>query len=254
MFLTPKETVAIEQAYPGQIGIAKKGYWHQQEVGYRAVNGEAIVDGDIVIHPDELSAERLPQTESTGRTRSTAKWPNNTIVYQVDPTVPNPQWVDQAIAHWQAVTPIRFVRRTTERAYVLFRGGSGCSSNVGRIGSLQYITLSSSCSVGNIIHEIGHTVGLWHEQSRADRDAHITINTQNIQAGYENDFKTYIQTNYDGFDFGPTLDFGSIMMYGPYTFSKNGQPTITRKDGSLFSIQRDGLSPTDIATVRQMYP
>lgn len=256
MSLTPQpgESIRTEQAYPGQTGHWKKGYWLNKEATYQTLNGEAIVDGDMVLHPHDLSDELQPEPETTGRTRSSAKWPNKTVVYQIDTSVPNPGLVTQAIAHWEAMTPIRFVKRTTERGFVLFRGGSGCSSNVGRIGVQQYVTTGSGCSLGNIIHEIGHTVGLWHEQNRADRDGHVTINFGNIQPGTENNFQTYVQMNYDGLDLGTALDFGSIMMYSPYEFSSNGQPTITRKDGSLYSIQRNGLSPLDVATVKAMYP
>lgn len=254
--LTPQqqELVHTEQAYPGQTGLWKKGYWLNNEVMYQSLNGEAVVDGDMVLHPHDLSDELLPEGESTGRTRASAKWPNKTVIYQLDPSVPNANLVTQAMAHWEATTPIRFVQRTTERGFVLFRGGSGCSSNIGRIGVQQYVTLGTECSLGNIIHEIGHTVGLWHEQNRADRDGHVTVNFGNIRPGAEHNFQTYVQANYDGFDLGTAMDFGSIMMYSPYDFSSNGQPTITKKDGSLYSIQRNGLSPTDVATVRAMYP
>ena len=44
---------------------------------------------------------------------------------------------------------------------------------MGRRGNRQDITLGAGCTVGNCIHEIGHAVGLWHEQSREDRDAFL---------------------------------------------------------------------------------
>ncbi|MCY7356609.1 MAG: M12 family metallopeptidase, partial [Rudanella sp.] len=150
--LTPqlRESVHTEQAYPGQTGPWLKGYWLNSEVQYQSLNGEAIMDGDMVFHPHDLSGELLPQPQTTGRARASAKWPNRTVIYQIDPSVPYPDLVTQAISHWEATTPIRFVQRTFERAFVRFRGGRGCSSNVGRIGVEQYITLSSACTLGNI--------------------------------------------------------------------------------------------------------
>jgi hypothetical protein len=50
-----------------------------------------------------------------------------------------------------------------------------------------------------------------------------------------------------------TLSFASIMMYGPNAFSKNGKPTITKKDGTLYTVQRNALSRNDIAIVNSIY-
>jgi hypothetical protein len=43
-------------------------------------------------------------------------------------------------------------------------------------------------------------------------------------------------------------------MYPSFAFSNNGQPTITRRDGSSFSAQRSALSDGDLRIVREMYP
>jgi hypothetical protein len=69
-------------------------------------------------------------------------------------------------------------------------------------------------------HELGHALGLEHEQSRPDRDAYVQINYGNIQAGYEYNFD--IAGNANG-----QYDFDSVMHYGAYAFSANGQPTLT---------------------------
>jgi hypothetical protein len=144
------------------------------------------------------------------------------------------------------------VQRTNQTAYVIFRVGSGCSSNIGRTGRVQYINLASGCSTGNTIHEIGHALGLFHEQTRNDRDSFLTINFNNIQSGYENNFAKYSALGYTGTDFGP-LDFGSIMMYGSLSFSSNGLPTIVKTDGTTFNIQRNGLSEGDRIGIDAMY-
>ena len=168
--------------------------------------------------------------------------------------MPNPQVVRDAIAHWEQNTAMRFPLRTAANAaqfpnFVRFFRGDGCWSHVGMQGGQQDISLGAGCGLGQAIHEIGHAAGLWHEQSREDRDRSIRINWANIEAGREHNFNQHIT---DGDDVGG-YDFGSIMHYGATAFTSNGQPTITTLGGQAIG-QRNGLSAGDIAAIRFIYP
>lgn len=252
----------VEVAYPDDFGKLSEVYFTGQKITVEHLNGDLVFEGDILLTPDMVSSQEVKLIYEKGETPSTqksvgrtsARWPDNKVYFSIDANLDNKQRVTDAISHWEANTSLDFIQRTTQSNYIYFTTGSGCASFIGMIGGKQNITLASGCSTGSTIHEIGHAVGLWHEQSRVDRDNHITILWNNIQSGREHNFSTYADSGFDGKEFTSNLDFGSIMMYGPYSFSSNGQPTITKANGSSYSIQRSGLSSGDIQGINSMYP
>lgn len=240
--------------------------FRRKPVQYTVVDGLAVFEGCIVLGTvEEMQAvDRKVLTDAPDETGDIAhgvgitgqhlRWPGGVMPYEIDSSLPSQQRVHDAIGHWQANSAMRFVQRTSANAgqypnYVRFRPADGCWSQVGMRGGRQDIGLANGCGTGSVIHEIGHAFGLWHEQSREDRDKHVKILWQNIQSGREHNFNQHVS---DGDDYGP-YDYGSIMHYPTWAFSKNGQPTIETIPPGIPIGQRNGLSSGDIAAIHAMY-
>jgi hypothetical protein len=175
-------------------------------------------------------------------------WPDGIVRYGIQTgfTTQQRQQILDAIAHVEAKTRIRFVVAPSAPRVVFRPVGNAreCSSAVGMTTSFlldQYINLGINCGTGTIVHEIGHTLGLWHEHSRCDRDTYVTVYLGNI------DTTTYCT---DGYMIG-AYDYDSIMHYPHDGFAKPNTSTIVPRNGvSLTRIgQRNGLSPGDIHAI-----
>ncbi|KAK4005939.1 hypothetical protein OUZ56_011066 [Daphnia magna] len=141
--------------------------------------------------------------------------------------------IARALMEYHNKTCIRFVPRTIQPDYIVFRTtGSGCNSNVGRTGGAQTVSLDQGCiHVGLIIHELMHAAGFYHEQARTDRDDHVVINWANIQDGMQRNFDKLGPNEIELL--GTRYDTGSVMHYDQFAFAKDRKiPTIYSKTGS----------------------
>jgi hypothetical protein len=223
---------------------------------YEQVNGYAVVEGDILLGKiTNLNNQGAVITTKVGGSR----WKNGIVPYELAEDLPfmNKLAILQAIEHWQKHSKIEFVELTSKNRYdyhdyISFTPAQGtiCASYVGRLGGKQIINLSPRCNTMNTVHELGHALGLWHEQSRSDRNYFVRIVWENIDEKYRYNFDQHLT---DGKDFGD-YDYQSIMHYGPFSFSKNGKQTIIPLVEGVEIGQRNQLSEKDIAAINDMYP
>ena len=145
-------------------------------------------------------------------------WPKGVLPYTIATDGFSRQMlqnIGDAIAHWNDVTNWRIVPRTKERDYVTFRHRPSSSSPVGRQGGQQFISLANNARFGGAAHEIGHAIGMHHEQNRADRDQRVVVMTDRIKGRSVYNFRQ--EPPETTCDHGP-YDYGSIMHYSSKAF------------------------------------
>lgn len=113
------------------------------------------------------------------------RWPNGRIPYIMENNFGPEERaaIARGIMLLQERTCIRFVpKKSHDKDYVLMKRGPGCAAHVGRIGGQQWVILGTGCyGIETVTHELMHSVGFIHEQSRPDRDEHVEIVWDNIK-------------------------------------------------------------------------
>jgi len=199
------------------------------------------------------------------------RWPNGILSYEFDSSMTGDekQKVQDTLVGLQAKLGgcITFQEASSGNRVLVQRPSDvTCSSSVGHRGrDTQSLLLGGSvggdgCYLTGIIeHEFLHALGVWHQQSRSDRDDYVKIIEENIiHENFTSNFDKYTEALINHFNL--TYDFGSVMHYGGQDFGKldvNGRPkqTIKTLDPSKQSLigQRKGVSELDIKLVKEMY-
>ena len=180
-------------------------------------------------------------------------WPENTLRYQMSDTISlsHKNLIRTTLANLQEKLSscIKFVEASSGNRIVVQNDNSGCWSFVGyQAQKNQALNLmSNGCMFTRIIeHEFLHALGIFHEQSRSDRNSYIEIVFANIQPGKEGNFRRYDNSFIN--HYGLPYNFKSVMHYGKKAFSKNGQITIKTLDSSKQNVigQQQGVGAGDI--------
>ena len=240
-----------------------------EEIFYDVINGMAILENDIILGTHtEVQAYGIESLELTPassgaecgeglacsliNTSDSRKWPDGIVPFTIQQgtSAASRRTIDSAIEDWESKTPIRFVERSGQRDYIEFVsvGGNICSSRLGRSGGRQAVNFAgSSC----LVHEIGHAMGLSHEQNRADRDDFVIVNFANIQGNRASQYRISSST-----PVGP-YDLRSVMHYRAFQFGiDNSIPTLRPRDPSIPLSQVGGvsrLSPGDVQGIEFVY-
>ncbi|XP_033727500.1 low choriolytic enzyme-like [Pecten maximus] len=148
--------------------------------------------------------------------------------------------------------------------HVRIVNGNGCGSFVGVSSRSrgrersQDLKLKAGCRTFRVAtHELLHTLGLYHEQSRPDRDKYVRVNFKNVRSENTHNFNRFSDLTIDSR--GVPYDYESIMHYSNRAFGKGKSITLEPipKENRQKYLNTIGkateMSKGDIEILRKMY-
>jgi len=107
-------------------------------------------------------------------------------------------------------------------------------------------------TVGLLVHEILHALGVGHTQKRPDRDTYITVNWNNIGAGGKSQYEKCTGNTCQTYN--TAYDCSSIMHYGDTDFANQNGKTMTAKDANKCKFAYNTkLTDSDVTLLKKMY-
>jgi hypothetical protein len=190
-------------------------------------DGTLVVEGDM-----EIGSVADLTARSAFTSNLTRRWPDGVIPFAFDGSWNTGSATDRAtMADIQAAmdriaqrSPLRFVARGTEAGYLLIKQDPQPAAQVGYRGNAQNYQADEDTVFGSLMHELLHSAGVFHEQSRPDRDDTVTFFSECVRDGAGLGNWT-VETSADT---ASRFDFRSIMLYGSTGFCK---PDSDDRDG-----------------------
>jgi Astacin (Peptidase family M12A) len=137
-------------------------------------------------------------------------WPRGVVPYEFasNTTASMQAAARDAMNELETAGNVKFILSTTANNRLRIADSTGNNSFVGTIGGVQTVNVFNWNFKYIICHELMHALGMWHEQSRSDRDLYITVNYANMQAGWGSQYNVI-----PGAQPFAAFDFDSVMLY-----------------------------------------
>ncbi|CEF70657.1 Astacin-like metalloendopeptidase [Strongyloides ratti] len=216
-----EDAMENSELYEGDIMLTSSQSKHIIDVAESIAAKKNVDVSKIIKHDNNRNKRKIT-------TLRRHKW-TFPIKYYVDDFV-SESLVDKGIKIIEEETCVKFTKSNGPihgEPGLIYYYGKGCWSYVGKENDyhFQSISIGRGCqNVGVIQHETLHALGLNHEHDRVDRDSYIKIFMENVD--YYEKYNFFKISPQDTSTYGIPYDYGSIMHYDTYAFSKNKQKTM----------------------------
>lgn len=242
---------------------------NDQQIPHDGVDAAKVAESDVVVDDMIYSSQQylhnyfnLSGFGGAGMTDAKWRWPKGIIPYTIgsEYSAGRKRMIQGAMQEWMDKTCIIFAEKGSPKAneaghpYAINIGShSGCYSYVGYQGHDHPVSLQlGSCTHHRIaLHELGHTIGLHHEQCRPDRDNYVKVVYENVPAVRKFNFDKVMGTS----NYGIPYDYCSIMHYGNMAYSPDNKYTVLTVDPEFqFRIgESQHLAFSDAKVINLMY-
>ncbi len=253
--ISPHPLPRVKQKPRAKVGakngeVQRRDERDPQVIPFKVIDGLAVAFGDVILGTPEDETMQ----EGLFRIPTPNYWDKPEIPFAIDSNLPSPDRVKMAMRHIADKTGVRFVPYDHQPDAIVFQVGSEhCLSVLGRQGGLQPIKIAADCGWTETVHEILHSFGFIHEQSRSDRDDFVEVVWDKIEEPFRSQFEK-LPEEFLGPAKGSSFDYQSVMLYGPTLFAQvKGEVTLKSRTPSTITPSRNGLSTEDIRRVKRHF-